>query len=176
MQAVIIHNCILRCILSRRKSSHLSIPEKQWHSAPSGPRVHYFSGMDRYSDFLLYLNTGQLTEDRSESQSLSENDYNKIRFIKPAVVSDPKYSVLSHEISSNGVENDVTYSHLADSVAKASTTRNHSHFEIKTEQFWHYEYKDSYKNALRPWRKKFCTTIKILNGLDSTQNSNLCLD
>ena len=55
MQAVIIHNCILRCILSRRKSSHLSIPEKQWHSAPSGPRVHYFSGMDRYSDFLLYV-------------------------------------------------------------------------------------------------------------------------
>ena len=49
-----IHNCILMCILSKRKSSYLSIPEKKWHSVPSGPRVHYFSGMDRYSDFLLY--------------------------------------------------------------------------------------------------------------------------
>ena len=37
----------LRCILSRRKCSY------QEHSL--GPRLHYFSGMDRYSDFLLYI-------------------------------------------------------------------------------------------------------------------------
>ena len=24
-------------------------------SEPSGPRIHYFSGMDTYSDFLLYI-------------------------------------------------------------------------------------------------------------------------
>ena len=36
----------LKCILSPRKSLYLSIPEKLW-----GPPLHYFSGMDRYSDF-----------------------------------------------------------------------------------------------------------------------------
>ena len=54
-----IHNCLIRSISSRRKSPNLSIPEKKkkkkWHSAILGPRVHYFSGMDRYKDFPLYL-------------------------------------------------------------------------------------------------------------------------
>ena len=46
---------LLRCIFSRRISSYLSIPEREWASAPLGPRLHYFSGMDRYSDFLRYV-------------------------------------------------------------------------------------------------------------------------
>ena len=36
-------------------SSYRSIPWKQWTSAPCGASVHYFQGMERYSDILLYV-------------------------------------------------------------------------------------------------------------------------
>ena len=45
----------LRCIWSRRKSSYLSIPENNGTRPLRGLVSHYFSGMDRYSDFLLYF-------------------------------------------------------------------------------------------------------------------------
>ena len=41
-------------ILHRQMSSYRSIPWKQWTSAPCGASVHYFQGMERYSDILLY--------------------------------------------------------------------------------------------------------------------------
>ena len=37
-------------IMYSTKSEYLSIPEKKWTRGPEG---HYFSGMDRYEDFLL---------------------------------------------------------------------------------------------------------------------------
>ena len=36
-------------------SLYRSIPWKQWTSAPCGASVHYFQGMERYSDILLYV-------------------------------------------------------------------------------------------------------------------------
>ena len=42
-------------ILYRQMSSYRSIPWNQWTSAPCGASVHYFQGMERYSDILLYL-------------------------------------------------------------------------------------------------------------------------
>ena len=35
-----------------RKSSYLSIPEKQWKRGTKGAESHCVSGMDRYEDFL----------------------------------------------------------------------------------------------------------------------------
>ena len=58
----------LRCILSRRKSSYLSIPEKKMG-------LQYFSGMDRCSDFLLYiilLVTGTNTANRNANYNTNK--------------------------------------------------------------------------------------------------------
>ena len=47
-------------ILYRQMSSYRSIPWKQLTSAPCGASVHYFQGMERYSDILLYVKVYRL--------------------------------------------------------------------------------------------------------------------
>ena len=69
-----------------------------------------------------HLGTVQPTGDayRTSGQSISDSEYNEIRFTKSEVVADPNYGVLCQDIPPEAVENDTTYSHLGDSDVRAS--------------------------------------------------------
>ena len=73
---------------------------------------------DQYDHLDTVLPTGDAC--RTKGQSILDSEYNEIRFTKSAAVADPNYGVLCQDISPEAVENDITYSHIGDSVVRAS--------------------------------------------------------